>query len=1041
MTFTKLVGISTKSIQWWDDNELGSVCLDVLTIDKKDNLNDTYDDDDIAAEIDLYFIAILKNMERQKDYLKVPTDTKLHIINEHEGFIMQAFNKLNVHSQRIITTFKSQIGYESCMDTLIKKYPLPEHDTTKPEGHSGIETNFNEQNLEHEQSTFISCDRDIHTEPPLEGELVLDLAGQARVERMDTEKTLLDSALELQTELETELATNFIAQNLEHENSTFISCDRDIHTEPPLEGELVLDLAGQARVERMDTEKTLLDSALELQTELKTELATNFNAQNLEHENSTFISRDRDDLTEPPLEGELVPDLAGQAGANGSILELNMQRVNCIIELVANELDSLPTKHSQLVEFIAVEFDLMHASEIANKHDKVAAIRTSGESCERKPSSFVGGATEIFHEPANAIVNEHATEIVIEIATEIFHEPANAIVNEHATEIVIEIAMEIANEHDKVAAIRTSGESCERKPSSFVGGATEIFHEPANEIVNEHATEIVIEIATEIANEHDKVAAIIATEIFHEPANAIVNEHATEIVIEIAMEIANEHDKVAAIRTSGESCEKEPSSFVGGATEIFHEQPNVIVNEHATELSTEIATNISYEQANAITNEPASDISNEHASKLVKEHTNEIVNMHANTMRELDIDITKSLLAHELELQLVTKLKNEIDTHFQHGLDFATVQALHEFDPTLQLRMIVGIEIEEHLQCATQNYITQSLLQSTLALPLRLKLVIAIDTHLQREFRIDTIKAILASDFASQLRLKLECRPLYLNPRDREICAARPLEGGSDPDLAGQASADSVGAHIANLVSDLTILLRTVIEVDLPHDDDVDVNLGDELNVNLAEESATLGNVIDIDIGHELELNLAKFDKEIDVGLGHELKLNLVEESAHLGNELNVALGKDDIAANPTREFEYLGSSIPETIDGRSTTNLVPPRFCPRDRDICAALPLESGSDSGLAGQASAGSVDLRHERLETMDHYTQCDDQFGLIPFEIIGLYTQTMNTIASNQPQLVINSCPKNDTTSNNENELRLHLGNEFALPPVFGSGFVER
>ncbi len=34
------------------------MCLDVLTIDKKDNLNDDYDDDDVAAEIDLYFIAI-----------------------------------------------------------------------------------------------------------------------------------------------------------------------------------------------------------------------------------------------------------------------------------------------------------------------------------------------------------------------------------------------------------------------------------------------------------------------------------------------------------------------------------------------------------------------------------------------------------------------------------------------------------------------------------------------------------------------------------------------------------------------------------------------------------------------------------------------------------------------------------------------------------------------------------------------------------------------------------------------------------------------
>jgi hypothetical protein len=115
-------GPTTKSIQWWDDNELGSVCFDVLTIDKGDNLNDDYNDDDIAEEIDLYFLAILKNMERQKGYLKAPTAAALHVIAEHEGFIMQAFSQLNVHSQRIITTFKSQIGYESCMDTLIKNY-------------------------------------------------------------------------------------------------------------------------------------------------------------------------------------------------------------------------------------------------------------------------------------------------------------------------------------------------------------------------------------------------------------------------------------------------------------------------------------------------------------------------------------------------------------------------------------------------------------------------------------------------------------------------------------------------------------------------------------------------------------------------------------------------------------------------------------------------------------------------------------------------------------------------------------------------------
>jgi hypothetical protein len=525
-------------------------------------------------------------------------------------------------------------------------------------------------------------------------------------------------------------------------------------------------------------------------------------------------------LYNSPLERELVPDLAGRARANGSILESNTQCLNRIMATVAHELDSLP--HST--------------------HNLWTLLLRSLISCTR-------------------VQSKRSTPM-------------------------------------QLRAQRTSSTSRTKSPP------LERLENPVNR-------------------------SLLPSSVVQR--KSLIRQ---SIVIAIATAIANEQNKVAAIRTFGESCEEEPSSFVEVATEISNKQLGAIANEHATEPFTEMATNI----------------------------------------------------LCELELQLLAKLENEIDKHFQHGLDIATVQTLLKYDPTLQPRMIVGVEIEEHLQSAHQNYIKQPLLHSTLALPLKLKLVFEINMHLQREFRIATVKAILSSDFASQLRSKLECRPPYLNPRDREIRAALPIEGGSDLDLAGQASAASVGAQVANLVNGLTILLRTVIEVDM--------NLEDELNVNLEEESANLGNVIDIDIGNELEMNHVQLDKAIDVDLGHELA---------------------------------------ETIDSRRTMNLVPPHFPPRDRDICAAPTLEGESVSGLAGQASAVSEDLHHECLEPTDPYTQCDDQFGLIPFEILGLYTETMKTIASKQLQLAINSSPTKDTKPNNEDELRLNLGDERALPPT--------
>jgi hypothetical protein len=127
-------------------------------------------------------------MYLRRSYLQTPTAAKLHIINEHEAFITTSSTELNVHSQRIISTFKIQIGYESCMDTLIKRFPLhtnemqPTH-ATKPEGNTGTEPKLN--NLEGEQPTFSPRDRDVPTDPPLVGGSVFDLAGQASAVDVD----------------------------------------------------------------------------------------------------------------------------------------------------------------------------------------------------------------------------------------------------------------------------------------------------------------------------------------------------------------------------------------------------------------------------------------------------------------------------------------------------------------------------------------------------------------------------------------------------------------------------------------------------------------------------------------------------------------------------------------------------------------------------------------------------------------------------------------------------------------------------------------
>ena len=104
---------------WWD-HDLGSSRFTPGTPDDTETDYDpTYNDDDIAEEIDSYLLAVTKQIERQMAYLLAPTAQKLMEFNEHEGYLMSATRQLNIHSQRIVLTFRAQIGYVGCMDTFI----------------------------------------------------------------------------------------------------------------------------------------------------------------------------------------------------------------------------------------------------------------------------------------------------------------------------------------------------------------------------------------------------------------------------------------------------------------------------------------------------------------------------------------------------------------------------------------------------------------------------------------------------------------------------------------------------------------------------------------------------------------------------------------------------------------------------------------------------------------------------------------------------------------------------------------------------------
>jgi hypothetical protein len=104
------------------ENELTAVPLhpELLNDYVVSNSYDEDDDEYISDYIDLILFAILTQIERQKIYLRHPTNALLEEILTHSTYISRAESSLNVHIVRIIHNFKASTQYDAWMSgTLI----------------------------------------------------------------------------------------------------------------------------------------------------------------------------------------------------------------------------------------------------------------------------------------------------------------------------------------------------------------------------------------------------------------------------------------------------------------------------------------------------------------------------------------------------------------------------------------------------------------------------------------------------------------------------------------------------------------------------------------------------------------------------------------------------------------------------------------------------------------------------------------------------------------------------------------------------------
>jgi hypothetical protein len=372
--------------EWWDGKELGSSCFEQdNNNDQTNNMEAEYDEAEIAEEIDFHFLAIIQNIERQKAYLLAPTAEKLHTFNEHEEFIVLAASQLNVHSQRIVRTFREQLGYEGCMDTFLANNRSIEanraHPETKPatdtnlqfEHHShlasDLDTNINEGNTAstNASSCFSPRDREVSINLLLEDELVLDLAGQASPECKDHDNDIavtcvhqIDNTPNVRAPQNRALEAQLRARQLCHlerrlqfEIFTHLSREIDMATvnsllawEPKLipKMKFTLDLRShQHGGIPIDSAHSMLIKDLKLPIRFSAEImidaplkrdftidtiqniiAQDFASQlsiHLRGRTSPFSPRDREILDDPPLVGGSYLTLAGQAGVDGLDVE------------------------------------------------------------------------------------------------------------------------------------------------------------------------------------------------------------------------------------------------------------------------------------------------------------------------------------------------------------------------------------------------------------------------------------------------------------------------------------------------------------------------------------------------------------------------------------------------------------------------------------------------------------------------------------------------------------------------------------------------
>ncbi len=78
-----------------------------------------YNDDELSAELDLYFIAFFEQIARQNSYFTAPTADKLNEFNHQEDILQRSVLQLNIHSQRILETCRSQVRYVGSMETFV----------------------------------------------------------------------------------------------------------------------------------------------------------------------------------------------------------------------------------------------------------------------------------------------------------------------------------------------------------------------------------------------------------------------------------------------------------------------------------------------------------------------------------------------------------------------------------------------------------------------------------------------------------------------------------------------------------------------------------------------------------------------------------------------------------------------------------------------------------------------------------------------------------------------------------------------------------